>query len=67
MSLHTLKAQRAHSANVESQAQEALGYVIDDQGREVAITEDMIQQACDVLDEHWITAPAAAQPQQLRG
>lgn len=66
MSLHTPKAQRAHSANVESQAQEALGYVIDDQGREVAITEDMIQQACDVLDEHWIPAPAA-EPQQLRG
>jgi hypothetical protein len=27
------------------------GFIIDGQGREVPITEDMIQQACDALEE----------------
>lgn len=34
------------------QSQEPVGgFIIDGQGREVPITEDMIQQACDALEE----------------
>lgn len=35
-----------------NQTQEPVGgFIIDGQGREVPITEDMIQQACDALEE----------------
>lgn len=35
-----------------NQPQEPVGgFIIDGQGREVPITEDMIQQACDALEE----------------
>ncbi|MGA4531961.1 MULTISPECIES: PA1571 family protein [Pseudomonas] len=35
-----------------AQQQEPVGgFIIDGQGREVPITEDMIQEACDALEE----------------
>jgi hypothetical protein len=33
------------------------GAVIDAQGREVPITERMIQHACEELDDEWFLAP----------
>lgn len=33
------------------------GAVIDAQGREIPITESMIQGACRILDKAWIAAP----------
>lgn len=33
------------------QSQVPVGFIIDGQGREVPITEDMIQQACSALEE----------------
>lgn len=47
MSLHDTTAQ--HPANHQA-AHMPIGFVIDAQGREVPITEDMIQQACNALE-----------------
>lgn len=33
------------------------GAIIDSEGREIAITEQMIQHACSELQKHWV-APA---------
>lgn len=33
------------------------GFIIDDQGREVPITEQMIQQACRELEKAWGKSP----------
>jgi hypothetical protein len=40
------------------------GFVIDDNGREIAITEQMIQQACAEFERHW--RPAGQRPQAVR-
>lgn len=47
MSVHDTTAQ--HPAT-EQAAQLPIGFVIDARGREVPITEDMIQQACNALE-----------------
>ena len=55
MSLHARKMN--HSRDVATQAsaqQEAVGYMIDEQGREIPITEQMIKRACATLHENWI-------------
>lgn len=31
------------------------GAIVDDNGREVLITEAMVQQACQECDKHWVT------------
>jgi len=46
MSLHDNAAQRP-----DTSARQPVGFIIDGQGREVPITEDMIQQACNALEE----------------
>ncbi|UVE16307.1 hypothetical protein NVV93_11830 [Pseudomonas sp. LS44] len=33
------------------------GSIIDAQGREIPITEQMIQRACQELDKGWVPAP----------
>ncbi|WP_171011800.1 PA1571 family protein [Pseudomonas sp. 2FE] len=36
------------------------GAIIDAQGREIPITEHMIQRACNELDKAWVSAPKRA-------
>ncbi|WP_171006387.1 PA1571 family protein [Pseudomonas sp. 2FG] len=36
------------------------GAIIDAQGREIPITEQMIQRACSELDKAWVSAPKQA-------
>ncbi|POF91085.1 hypothetical protein BGP80_19875 [Pseudomonas putida] len=38
-------------ANQQAQPQPICGSIIDDQGREVAITPEMIKQACEELEK----------------
>ncbi|GAB3473444.1 PA1571 family protein [Azotobacter salinestris] len=45
-----------HSARLRSH-QPSGGAVIDAQGREIPITEGMIQKACRLLDKTWVAAP----------
>lgn len=52
MSLHTLDIRNA-SPNENDMSTEPAGFIIDEQGREIAITEQMIQRACTELDQHW--------------
>ncbi|WP_275544912.1 MULTISPECIES: PA1571 family protein [unclassified Pseudomonas] len=40
-----------HPATTQQRQQPVGGFIIDGQGREVPITEDMIQQACNALEE----------------
>ena len=63
MSLHKLDIR---NVNLEETAvsNEPAGYIIDEQGREIAITEQMIQQACAELDQHW--KPACPPTSELR-
>ena len=58
MSLHARKMYSSRDVATEAAAQQAVGYIIDEQGREIPITEDMIQQACDVLHQRWTPATA---------
>lgn len=58
MSLHALDTRNA-CPDARNMTTEPAGYMIDEQGREVAITEQMIQQACAELDQHWIPASPA--------
>lgn len=52
MSLHTLDIRNA-SPDKNAMSTEPAGYIIDEQGREIAITEQMIQRACTELEQHW--------------
>ncbi|MCW2291897.1 MULTISPECIES: PA1571 family protein [Pseudomonas] len=44
--------QHANQASAESETTH--GAVIDPRGREIPITESMIQQACSELDKQWV-------------
>lgn len=55
MSLHTLDTRNA-SPDENDMSTEPAGYIIDEQGREIAITEQMIQRACTELEQHWTPA-----------
>ncbi|ARS48737.1 MULTISPECIES: PA1571 family protein [Pseudomonadaceae] len=50
MSLQDNVAQRPNTP-VKQPQMPVGGFIIDGQGREVPITEDMIQQACNALEE----------------
>jgi hypothetical protein len=54
----SLQDNAQHPAPQQSHA--PVGFIIDGQGREVPITEDMIQQACNALEE-------SRQPLQQQG
>ena len=58
MSLHTLDIINANPS-ADDKSTEPAGYIIDEQGREIAITEQMIQRACTELDQHWQPTGAA--------
>ncbi|WP_162838888.1 PA1571 family protein [Pseudomonas sp. TTU2014-080ASC] len=42
---------QSHPQKASTPAPSQVGYVIDAQGREIPITEDMIQKACRELDQ----------------
>lgn len=58
MSLHTLDIRNA-SPDKNDMSSEPAGYIIDEKGREIAITEQMIQRACTELDQHWTPVKSA--------
>lgn len=61
MSLHTLDIGNVN-LDENAMSNEPAGYIIDEQGREIAITEQMIQQACAELEQRWRPAcPAASE------
>ncbi|WP_341481918.1 PA1571 family protein [Halopseudomonas nanhaiensis] len=57
MSLHARKTYSSRDVAPEAHEEQPVGYLIDERGREIPITEDMIQQACETLHRHW--APPA--------
>ncbi len=64
MSPATSRQQRTSNLNQIQPTQHTAGFMIDENGREIAITEQMIQQACAEFDRHW--RPAARQSQGSR-
>lgn len=53
MSMHK---QPQQSRVIPMPAQQAVGgFLIDVQGREIPITESMIQRACSELEKHWVS------------
>lgn len=54
MTQRVQQKQRLLSENLPRPSLQARGYLVDDQGREIAITERMIQQACQELDQQWV-------------
>ncbi|WP_285259493.1 PA1571 family protein [Halopseudomonas bauzanensis] len=59
MSLQVQQKQRSLTENLPRPSLQARGFLVDENGREIAITERMIQQACEALDQQWV-APRAA-------
>lgn len=57
MSLHPRKMNSAQDAT----SRQAIGYMIDKQGKEIPITEQMIQRACADLHDKWIPAPGSTE------
>lgn len=57
MSLHNTANQPQHS-NDRQQSRLVGGFIIDAQGREVPITEEMIQRACQDLERSLQNRPA---------
>lgn len=47
----SLQDNAAQPPTTKHQQEPVGGFIIDGQGREVPITEDMIKQACDALEE----------------
>ena len=47
----SLQDNAAQHPTTKHQQEPVGGFIIDGQGREVPITEDMIKQACDALEE----------------
>ncbi|WP_341708492.1 PA1571 family protein [Halopseudomonas sp.] len=56
MNVPALKPSRESAEILVHPAHSVGGFIIDDAGREVAITEQMIQQACEALDRQWVAA-----------
>ncbi|SDS45851.1 hypothetical protein SAMN05216198_1999 [Halopseudomonas litoralis] len=59
MNLQVQQKQRSLTEHLPRPSLQARGFLVDEHGREIAITERMIQQACEALDEHWVTPRAA--------
>ncbi|MEZ2744856.1 PA1571 family protein [Halopseudomonas bauzanensis] len=59
MSLQVQQKQRSLTENLPRPSLQARGFLVDENGREIAITERMIQQACEALDQQWVAARAA--------
>src|SRR5690606_38450803 len=60
MSQQVQQKPRLLSDNLPRPSLQARGYLVDDQGREIAITERMIQHACMELEQQWVA------PQSLK-
>tara|TARA_R110002020_G_scaffold218178_2_gene425989 strand:- start:25111 stop:25299 length:189 start_codon:yes stop_codon:yes gene_type:complete len=53
MNVHARQSPSAQVDNLRQSSGYTGGWLIDAQGREIAITDDMIQQACVALDQAW--------------
>lgn len=53
MSVHARQNPCAHAYLLRQPPNFTGGWLIDAQGREIAITDDMIHQACAELDQQW--------------
>jgi hypothetical protein len=60
MSVHALQTCRDSAEVLIHPSSCTGGYLLDEHGREVAITEQMVQQACAELEEQWVPAPRYA-------
>lgn len=60
MNRQVQQKQRSLTDNLPRPSLQARGYLVDEHGREIAITERMIQQACQELEQQWI-APRSLQ------
>lgn len=56
MNVPALKPSRESAEILVHPAHCVGGFIIDEAGREVAITEQMIQHACEALDRQWVAA-----------
>lgn len=53
MTVHARQNPGAHADMLRQPANFSGGWLIDAHGREIAITNDMIHQACAELDQQW--------------
>lgn len=53
MSVHARQTPGSHADILPHSSDFIGGWIIDAQGQEIAITNDMIQQACAELEQHW--------------
>ncbi|PRB81958.1 PA1571 family protein [Pseudomonas sp. MYb185] len=60
MSLQVQQKQRSLTDHLPRPSLQARGYLVDEHGREIAITERMIQQACEELDQQWVAPRSVA-------
>lgn len=60
MSVHALQTCRESAEILIHPSSCTGGYLLDEQGREIAITEQMIQHACNELERQWVAAPGQA-------
>ena len=60
MSAHALQTYRDSADVLIHPSACTGGYLLDENGREIAITEQMIQQACHELERQWVPAPRQA-------
>lgn len=58
MNVHARQNVNAQAHIMSHPAQFTGGWLIDEQGREIAITEHMVQQACSALEQQWSTDDA---------
>ncbi|SDS00392.1 hypothetical protein SAMN05216271_0934 [Halopseudomonas sabulinigri] len=58
MSVHALQTCRDSAEILIHPASCSGGYLVDESGREIAITEQMIQHACNELERQWVPAPS---------
>ncbi|MEH6564501.1 MAG: PA1571 family protein [Halopseudomonas sp.] len=60
MSVHAMQTCRDNAEILIHPSSCTGGYLLDENGREVAITEQMVQQACAELEHQWVPAPRYA-------
>ena len=62
MTLHATVNSNNQARCTQSQSQQIMrgGAIIDAQGREIAITENMIQRACHELAKHYVAVQRTA-------
>ena len=59
MNQQVQQKQRLLADHLPRPSLQAQGYLVDENGREIAITERMIQQACYELEQQWVLPKAS--------